>query len=296
MSQSDFFNYLPINPSDEKWGIVCTTAGFQNVNPHSHYPLSIHPVDYSTISKGRTLEEYQLVYIIKGEGTFNSHSGKKVRITAGTIILLFPKEWHLYHPDPKIGWSELWVGFKGINMDKRVENGFFSKESPTFNIGISLTIINQYHEIFKIIKSQKSGFQQLVTGMILNILGNIYYKNQNKNVLSNPKIEKIQHAIQIMKEHAEKDIPPKSIAESLNISYSWFRKMFKEYTGLSPNQYLLQAKLIRSKELLVSSMLSVSDIAYQLGFESISQFSAFFKQKEGINPSSFRKLNSFIHP
>ena len=64
--------------------------------------------------------------------------------------------------------------------------------------------------------------------------------------------------------------------------------MFKEYTGVSPAQYQLQQKLLRAKELLTSTPLTISEIAYSLHFENAGQFSTFFTKKEGVMPSEFR--------
>ena len=69
----------------------------------------------------------------------------------------------------------------------------------------------------------------------------------------------------------------------------WFRRMFKEYTGVSPAQYQLQQKLLKAKELLTSSSMNISEIAYSLKFENAGQFSTFFKKKEGVTPSGFRE-------
>lgn len=291
--KKDFFQYLSTTSIDESWGMVCTTAGYQNIPANSQYPLSSHPINYSFKSVGRTLNEYQLVYIIKGSGYFTSSSCLMTRVSAGTMILLFPGEWHLYYPDEQSGWYEYWVGFKGINMDQRVLNGFFKKTNPLFQIGISSIIINQYEDIFRIIKSQKNGFQQPISGLILSILGNVYYEHQNKSELHNPAIDKINQACSIMRENIDGSLPPAEIAQMLNISYTWFRQMFKQYTGTSPNQYQLHIKHIKAKELLINSSLSISEIAYKLGFENISQFSTFFKSKEGATPSDFRKISTF---
>ena len=68
-------HYLPVTDHDERWGIVCTTAGYQNVPPGSPYPLTQHPDSYSfTRSRGRVLGEYQLLYIVSGQGEFRSAS------------------------------------------------------------------------------------------------------------------------------------------------------------------------------------------------------------------------------
>ena len=100
-------HYLPVTDHDERWGIVCTTAGYQNVPPGSPYPLTQHPDSYSfTRSRGRVLGEYQLLYIVSGQGEFRSASSPAAPVKAGTVVMLFPDEWHTYAPDPETGWEE----------------------------------------------------------------------------------------------------------------------------------------------------------------------------------------------
>jgi hypothetical protein len=91
------------------------------------------------------LKEYQLVYITKGEGFFESGSCRKQCVKAGTMILLFPDEWHSYYPCRETGWDEYWVGFKGIHIDNRVKKNFFIREEPLYKIGLSATIVSLYN-------------------------------------------------------------------------------------------------------------------------------------------------------
>ncbi|MDD4515228.1 AraC family transcriptional regulator [Massilibacteroides sp.] len=289
-TRKDQLHYLRINPNDEDWGIVVTTVGYQFIPQKGQYPLSKHPDQYNfKPQNGRTLNEYQLVYITKGSGYFSSQSCEKERIHAGTMILLFPGEWHSYYPDPDTGWDEYWIGFKGLHIDRRVEKQFFTKKRPLYKIGISATIINLYEDILKLASKEKSGYQQMASSILLHILGSVYYKDKN-NSFSDPYIvDKINQAQILMKEQAENPIQPEEVAAQLGLGYSWFRRMFKEYTGVSPNQYLLQQKLLRAKELLTTTQLNVSEIAYQLKFDNTGQFSTFFKKREGLTPSEFRE-------
>ena len=71
-------------------------------------------------------------------------------------------------------------------------------------------------------------------------------------------------------------LTPEDIAESINMSYSNFRKSFKQYTGIAPHQYMLQLKLSKIKDLLSSTEMSIQDIAMKLNFESADYFSYFF--------------------
>lgn len=288
--QSDLLRYLTISNADEEWGIVVTTVGYQFIPPQGNYPLSQHPDDYDFQPQtGRILNEYQLVYITKGSGYFSSQSCKLQKIQAGTMILLFPGEWHSYYPDPETGWDEFWVGFRGMHIDRRVEKRFFSIDEPLHSIGLSATIVGLYEDIMEFASQEKSGYQQMISSIVLHILGSVYYKKRNKSFTNNYVVDKINEARILMKENIEEPQSPEEIASYLGLGYSWFRRMFKEYTGASPAQYQLQLKLMRAKELLTGTSLNISEIAYRLKFENSGQFSTFFKKKEGVTPSQFRE-------
>jgi AraC-like DNA-binding protein len=289
--QHEQLRYLTIGPADEDWGIVVTTAGYQFVPPQGRYPLSRHPETYEfKPQSGRILNEYQLVYITKGSGYFSSQScPAKQKIAAGTMILLFPGEWHSYYPDKETGWNEYWTGFRGIHIDRRIEKQFFTMSEPLHHIGLSATIIGLYEDILKFASEEKAGYQPMISSIVLHILGAVYYKKKNRSFTNTYVVDKINEARILMKEHAENPVRPEEIASQLGLGYSWFRRMFKEYTGVSPAQYQLQQKLLRAKELLTTTPMNISEIAWLLKFESAGQFSTFFKKKEGVTPSDFRE-------
>ena len=283
--------YLSIGGNDEDWGIVVTTVGNQYIPPRSHYPPTQHPDTYLfTPEKGRIINEYQLVYITNGNGWFSSGCmKKKQKVMAGTMILLFPGEWHSYAPDSSTGWSEYWIGFRGKHIDHRVEKGFFSKTEPLHNIGVNSSIIELYEEIIRIAQKEKAGYQQMISSIVLSILGTVYYKSKNGQYTDSYIVDKINEARNIIKNNTESAIPQEDIAKQLGLGYSWYRRMFKEYTGVSPAQYHLQQKLLKAKELLTTTDNNISEIAYSLHFENVCQFSTFFKKKEGVTPSEFKK-------
>ena len=290
-NQKNRLFYLSIGGNDEDWGIVVTTAGNQYIPPLTHYPPTQHPDTYLfTPEKGRIINEYQLIYITNGSGWFSSENLKrKQKVTAGTMILLFPGEWHSYAPDLSTGWSEYWIGFRGEHIDNRVRKGFFSKAEPLHNIGVSGSIVGLYEDIIRIAQKEKAGYQQMISSIVLSILGTVYYKSKNEQYADSYIVEKINEARHIIKINTENTLFQEDIAKKLGLGYSWYRRMFKEYTGVSPAQYHLQQKLMRAKELLTTTNKNISEIAYSLRFESVCQFSTFFKKKEGITPSEFKK-------
>ena len=119
--------YIAQNERDEQWGLTVCSVGYQKVAAGEDYPPQNHNQEYLfNPSNGRVLSEYQLLYIVEGEGTLETRRGGQYEIKTGDMFLIFPGEWHTYRPDPSSGWKEYWIGFSGANIDHRVDAGFFS--------------------------------------------------------------------------------------------------------------------------------------------------------------------------
>lgn len=282
-------HYLPVSPHDEEWGIVCTTTGHQRVPPGSAYPVSRHPDNYLFVKGcGRTLTEYQLVYITEGKGRFESASCPATEVGAGTMLLLFPGEWHSYSPDVRTGWTEWWVGFRGVNIDKLVENGFLPRQRPLLTIGRSDGIERCYREIIATVEEERVGFQPLISSIVLHILASALFKHSNLLYTDNPVVAKINRARAIMRADFGRTATPEQIAREVGMGYTWFRRAFREYAGMAPAQYQQTMRLNKARELLTATTRTISEIAYELGFESVSAFSLFFRSRERTSPSQYR--------
>lgn len=291
MENSIQTKYLVANEQDLSWGMIVNSVGYQRVNPNESYPLTNHPMRYLfSTEKGRILEEYQLLYISEGKGEFMSSSKKKTIINEGNFFLLFPGEWHNYKPNKTTGWSEYWIGFTGENIDKRITANFFSKEEPVFNVGIKGEIVQLYKQATEIAQNQEAGFQQMLAGIANLLLGYAYSSNKQLSFEDLKVVNQINKAKMIIQNNLHKEIIPEDIAREVNMSYSWFRKIFKQYTGFSPAQYIQELRINKSKELLTNTSLASKEIAFETGFETAYYFCLVFKKKTGSTPMEYRKL------
>ena len=101
----------------------------------------------------------------------------------------------------------------------------------------------------------------------------------------------IQQAREIMATHLHEPVDVRQLAENLYVSYSWFRKNFKEQTGSPPAEYHQSLRLENARQQLLESERSIRQISEELGFKNQNHFSALFKQKTGKSPSAYRELH-----
>lgn len=282
--------YIAQTERDEEWGLTVCSVGYQKIMPNEEYPPMTHNLEYIfTPEKGRVINEYQLLYIAEGRGTLTTASAGRYSINEGDIFLIFPGEWHTYSPNPETGWKEYWIGFKGINIDSRVSAGFFSKHSPIYRVGYNDTLISLFKEAIQVAKKQEKHFQQLLAGIVNYMLGLAFSIDSNKKLKNSMNLELVNRARAFMQENIETNIEMPEIADHLIISYSSFRHIFKQYTGIAPSQYYLNLKIQRAKDMLKSSSASIKEISYILHFDTPEYFTKLFKKKTGLTPSQFRE-------
>lgn len=138
-------------------------------------------------------------------------SGRYQPVSEGNMFLLFPGEWHNYMPNRETGWDEYWIGFQGSHIDYWTANGFFSREKPIYNVGIHNEIVQLYQQAIRVAIEQKSGFQQVLSGIVNYLLGLAYSYDKNYVFETSEIIDQIGRA-KILIAAQFKTIRPKQIA------------------------------------------------------------------------------------
>jgi AraC-like DNA-binding protein len=88
------------------------------------------------------------------------------------------------------------------------------------------------------------------------------------------------------------------VARAVNASVHHFCKAFKKATGLTFTEYLGMVRVARATELLADPHARVSEVAYRVGFSSLTHFNRVFKKLQGQSPTEYRqkRCNNFAHP
>lgn len=102
-------------------------------------------------------------------------------------------------------------------------------------------------------------------------------------------------SIIIQKVHYEQNELPSSwseaISDTLHYEYKYLSQLFSSVEGITIEQYILKQKIEKVKELISYDNLTLSQIAFQLGYSSLAHLSGQFRKVTGMTPTEFKKLN-----
>ncbi len=289
MPNQSFAKYINAGTLDKDWGLFLTVAGYAQIPPSLVYPPRVHPSGYFfTWENGRVLQEYQINYITEGSGIFET-TNDHFQVVPGSMLILRPGMWHRYKPDPNIGWNEHYIGFNGEFCSKLFHEGFFQSGNPVLYVGFQESLLKLFFEIIQLVKDEKTGHQQVASANTILMLSKILSVVRNQEFAGKTIERTIRKACLYFRENLNSNINIEQLANELNVGYSYFRQMFRKYTGISPTQYHLSLRIQKAKDWLVSTDKSFKEIAIDLGFESYFYFSRIFKDKTGKSPMEFRK-------
>lgn len=285
----DFSKYLTPSDEDKAWGLYLNVAGKNTCADKTIYPSKEHPSGYYfNYERGRTLSEYQINYISSGEGVYENDE-RTIAVKKGSFIIVRKDQWHRYKPNNNCGWTENYIGFDGELANHFLEINKVLHGANVVQCGMHEELIDTYYKIFTLVLEEKPGFQQVASGLVIKLIGYMVAFQKQRQFTGKPVEKVIDDAKFYIRQNVDRTIDMKELATSLNIGYSYFRKLFKTNTGLSPHQYCLDLKIMRAKEQILTTELSIKEIAYNLGFESIHYFSRLYKKKTGACPSELRK-------
>jgi AraC-like DNA-binding protein len=155
----------------------------------------------------------------------------------------------------------------GVQVDlKQLEEAYFHTKvlSPT-----------QYKATIKLLETFASH---------LSAIGNqIVVQQDNQEPIM------IQQAKRFINDHKSEDVSLTDVAKAVNVSVFYFCKMFKKVTGINFTDYLSRVRIEKSKNLLLNPNLRVSEIAYEVGFQSLTHFNRVFLKIVGQSPSEYRR-------
>lgn len=108
--------------------------------------------------------------------------------------------------------------------------------------------------------------------------------------LGNKNDSRVEVILAYMLKNYKENISIEEMSRLVNVSVSSLRRLFKQHTGKSPSDYLIELKMVAAAKKILETDERISDIAYQVGIEDPNYFSRVFKKHFGVTPFSYRQL------
>ncbi|MBE6636526.1 MAG: helix-turn-helix domain-containing protein [Ruminococcaceae bacterium] len=247
---------------------------------------------------GPTVRAFYLIhYVTSGKGSY-SIGGVSYPVERGQAFLIPPNESTIYSADEKDPWSYSFFAFDGKMAKELVDRtGFADSYVLTLNDDSICDIIHETAEALnegKILNSDIYALGRLLAMIRYFIDSKGESRHQDKNMNNY-----VLLALNYIQYNYFNEITVASIADMLAINRSYFFRIFKAETGLSPIEYLNNYRIMKAKQLLLESTMPVSQIAIASGFTTPSAFYRMFNLKFGMSPSQYRKeynKNPFDQP
>ena len=233
--------------------------------------------------------QFILIYCTDGQGEI--HIKQNIQsITSGHFFIIPAGISHSYHADKQNPWSIYWIHFAGRKSD-----GFskYSNQCISVDRGVKSRKNDRLELFLEIFSNLERGFRtetlEYVNLCLPYLLASFIHAGPFKSVTGNKEDNSVDQSINFMLENLTKKLKVSDIALEIGYSTSHFCRLFLSKTGHSPIDYFIQLKVQRSCRLLDNSLMTIADVAREIGFEDQFYFSRLFHNVMGMPPSEYRK-------
>lgn len=242
-------------------------------------------------SYGPAVRDHFLIhYILSGKGYFKT-SGKTYNLKKGDGFLIYPGIVSFYQADHQNPWHYSWVGFNGIKCETYLKQAGLTCDNPIFSYNTDNSLKSCFDQMVNannITDGRELKYMSLLYNFLFKII-EINKFSSDEKISNNTQEEYLVKAIDFISKNYSNKIRINDIAVYIGIDRSYLYSIFKKYTNISPQQYLINYRISKACELLNDRNLSIGNISRSVGYSDPLLFSKMFKNLKGLSPKYYRK-------
>ena len=237
-------------------------------------------------------DRYILHYVFEGEGVLRIDD-KELKVKSNSFFLLPPDVLVQYQADEKNPWQYAWIHFHGFKSTEIVKSIGMTRKEPVY---VPIEENSQLKDaVINLIMYKENEYACIGYMYILFDKMNRWTRHVEKKAGTNLQtMNYMREAIQYINTKYCESIMVQQIADHCGVDRAYLSKIFKYATGNTLQEYLIQFRIKRAKQLLKDTDLSVKYISYSVGYNDPFTFSKVFKKQEGVSPSVWRKNHNNI--
>lgn len=236
---------------------------------------------------------YLFHYIISGTGTLMADNARgetqTYSIKSGQGFLIFPGQITTYYADYNLPWEYVWIEFDGLRVKEAIDLTELTKDSPVYHPRSKELRELMVNEMLYISRHEKESPFHLI-GHLYLFLDYLTQSAKSTSLVQSSRMSDyyIKEAINFIEQNFQNNISIEDIAAVCGINRSYFGKIFRKSVGHSPQEFLMNYRMVKATELLKLTSLSIADIGSAVGYENQLHFSRAFKTIYGISPREWR--------
>lgn len=270
-----------------------------NIFPNENFiDLDMYQYGYEQCDPGHSFgpaarNHYLFHYVISGTGTLmadNSNGETQTySIKSGQGFLIYPGQINTYYADNQLPWEYVWIEFDGLRVKEALDITELSVDTPVYHSHSKQLREQMMNEMLYIVQHAKESPFHLIGHLYLFFDYLTQSAKSTKPIQSNKMSDYyIKEAINYIEQNFQNDITIEDIAAVCGINRSYFGKIFRNSIGRTPQEFLMNYRMIKATELLKLTSLSIADIGSAVGYENQLHFSRAFKTIYGISPREWR--------
>lgn len=231
---------------------------------------------------------YLIHFILSGKGRFSIRD-KEYTLEPGYGFLIPPEELAFYQADERDPWTYVWVGFSGILAESTVKSMGLSLSNPIFKSERGEELYEAVkdmmeHNTYGISNDLRRNGQLHLFLSIISESVPIEKKNESDSADNY-----VRRAVEFIQGNYCNPIKVTDVADYVCINRSYLYTLFRNGTGMSPQQFLTTFRITKATELLQLTELPIESIALSCGYTDPLVFTKAFKQMKKMSPSVYRK-------
>ena len=247
-----------------------------------------HAVDRPARSGDLQLDRLYNLHIVRsGKGTV-TFGGRAFQLGAGSGFLYGPGTAQRYASDFAEPWDIRWIHFSCAVADRLLGNRGLG-EVWMFGLPEETRVHECMERLLTLGRASDFGKEAETSALLYELLVNLVHEASPLALPRDPSIPGIHAAAdRIRGQCTDPELSIAEIAASSGYSTPYFSRKFHQLMGRTASVYLLEARVLRAKQLLMSTDLTVKDIALASGFSQSSYFIQCFRKAEKMTPEQFR--------